>query len=122
MNKPITNGRVTRWLLLLQEFDITIVDKLGKENVVADFLSRITNEGEAIPVEDTFPDEHIFTLSTNTPWFADIANYLACRKSSDTSLTKGKIKYYQTKCNVFLGSRIPLSHRGSHNLMLCLRG
>jgi hypothetical protein len=39
MNKPITNARVTRWLLLLQEFDITIVDRPGKENVVADFLS-----------------------------------------------------------------------------------
>jgi hypothetical protein len=25
-NKPITNGWVTRWLLLLQEFDITIKD------------------------------------------------------------------------------------------------
>lgn len=25
-NKPITNGRVTRWLILLQEFDITIKD------------------------------------------------------------------------------------------------
>lgn len=23
-NKPITNGRVTRWMILLQEFDITI--------------------------------------------------------------------------------------------------
>jgi hypothetical protein len=77
MNKSITNGRVTRWLLLLQEFDISIIDKPGKENVVVDFLSRLTNEGEAIPVEDNFPDEHLFALSTNTPWFADIANYLA---------------------------------------------
>ena len=30
MNKPVTNARVTRWLLLLQEFDITIIDKPGK--------------------------------------------------------------------------------------------
>jgi hypothetical protein len=41
INKPITNGRVTRWLLLLQEFNITVLDRHGKENVVADFLSRI---------------------------------------------------------------------------------
>ena len=27
MNKPITNARVTRWLLILQEFDISIVDR-----------------------------------------------------------------------------------------------
>ena len=30
MNKSVTNGRVTRWLMLLQEFDITIVDRPGK--------------------------------------------------------------------------------------------
>lgn len=30
MNKIITNGRVTRWLLLLQEFNITLLDRPGK--------------------------------------------------------------------------------------------
>lgn len=30
MNKPLTRGRVTRWLLLLQEFNIIIVDRPGK--------------------------------------------------------------------------------------------
>eukprot|EP00253_Pinus_taeda_P028513 PITA_28513 len=43
MNKPITNGRVTRWLLLLQEFNITVLDRPGKQNTVANFLSRIQN-------------------------------------------------------------------------------
>ena len=38
-NKPATNGRVTRWSILLQEFDITIKDQPGKENPVADFFS-----------------------------------------------------------------------------------
>jgi hypothetical protein len=32
MNRPIKNGMITRWMLLLQEFDITIVDQPGKEN------------------------------------------------------------------------------------------
>jgi hypothetical protein len=41
MNKPITNGRVTKWLLLLQEFNITVLDRPGKENLVVDFLSCI---------------------------------------------------------------------------------
>jgi hypothetical protein len=53
MNKPITNGRVTRWLLLLQEFDITILDKPGKDNVVVDFLSRIISNENEPPVEDS---------------------------------------------------------------------
>jgi len=41
MNKLDVYARIIRWLLLLQQFYLTIVDKLGKENVVADFLSRM---------------------------------------------------------------------------------
>lgn len=40
MNKPVTNARVTRWLSLLQEFNITIIDRLGRNNLVAYFLAR----------------------------------------------------------------------------------
>ena len=62
MNKSITSGRVTRWILLLQEFNITIIDKAGKENLVAYFLSRLTHDNETIPVDDDFPNEHLFLL------------------------------------------------------------
>ena len=80
MKKPITNARVTRWLLLLQEFDITIIDKPRKENVVADFLSRLTNSDDSFPVEDSFLDEHLFAVSTRSPQYAYVANYLVAAK------------------------------------------
>jgi hypothetical protein len=80
MNKPITNGRVPRWVLLLQEFNITILDQPGKENLVANFISCIKHEGDDIPADDSFPDEHLISLSINTPWFVDMENYLATRK------------------------------------------
>lgn len=38
MNKPISNGRSTRWLLLLQEFNITVIDRPRRDNLVADFF------------------------------------------------------------------------------------
>lgn len=76
MNKPITNRRITRWLLLLQEFNITIMDRPGKENQVVDFLSRLQPEGEDVLVFDDFPDEHLFEISIHAPWFADISNHL----------------------------------------------
>lgn len=41
MNKPITNGRITRWMLLLQEFNITILHRPGRENTVSAFLYRM---------------------------------------------------------------------------------
>ena len=77
MNKPDVNARIIRWLLLLQQFDLTIVDKPGKENVVVDFLSRLDlPAGEDGTVDDQMPDEHLFSISVLSPWFADIANYL----------------------------------------------
>jgi hypothetical protein len=60
MNKQNTNDEVTRWLLLLQEFDITILEKPRKDNVVVEFISRITSNENETMVEDHFPDEHLF--------------------------------------------------------------
>ncbi len=77
MNKPVVTGRVIRWFLLLQEFDVTILDMPGRENAVADFLSRLHQpDNEPILIDDTFPDEHLFSISAKSPWYADIANYL----------------------------------------------
>jgi len=65
---------------LVQEFDITIVDKPGKDNVVADFLSRLNTNDVVTPIEDSFPVAHHFPIYMHTPWHIDIANYLATRK------------------------------------------
>ena len=62
MNKPVTNGRITKWLLLLQEFNITILDRPRKQNTIVKFLSRIQNENNDQPVEDKFPDEYLFAV------------------------------------------------------------
>ena len=54
-----------------------VIDKPGKENQVAGFLSRLNTKGENVLVFDEFLDEHLYALATHTPWFVDIANYLA---------------------------------------------
>ena len=79
-NKPVTNGRVTRWLILLQEFDITIKDRPRKENPVVDFLSRMPKTDDLAAVEVQFLDEHLFVVTVKTPWYANVANYLAVGK------------------------------------------
>jgi hypothetical protein len=98
MNKPITNARVTIWLLLLQEFDITIVDRPGKENVVVDFLSRLTPDDDTL-VDDSFPNEYLFAISSHTPWYADIANY-GCREVTTPPIPPREKKNHSTKCSV----------------------
>ena len=80
MNKPITNGRITSWLLLLHEFNIIVLHRSGRENQVSNFLSRINTPSDTTPIKDNFLDENLFAISFKSTWFVDIANYLSTRK------------------------------------------
>jgi len=56
--KKETKPKLLRWILLLQEFDMEIVDKKGVENGVADHLSRMRIE-DSVPIDDTMPEEQL---------------------------------------------------------------
>ncbi|GKB20645.1 reverse transcriptase domain-containing protein [Tanacetum coccineum] len=82
MNKQDAKPRLLRWVLLLQEFDITIRDKKGSENLAADHLSRLENPHKDVlenkDINEHFPLETLGVISSeSTPWFADYANYHA---------------------------------------------
>ncbi|CAA7044568.1 unnamed protein product [Microthlaspi erraticum] len=59
--KKDTKPRLLRWILLLQEFDIEVVDKKGVENGVADHLSRMRVE-DMIPINDSMPEEQLMAI------------------------------------------------------------
>ncbi|KAL1187749.1 hypothetical protein V5N11_005624 [Cardamine amara subsp. amara] len=63
LTKKDAKPRLLRWILLFQEFNLEIKDKKGSENGVADHLSRMQIEEET-PMEDSIPDEHIYSIST----------------------------------------------------------
>ena len=69
--------RLTRWILLLQEFNLQIKDKKVVENVVADHLSRlaIAHNSHSLPINDDFLEESLMLIEV-IPWYAHIANYL----------------------------------------------
>ena len=49
--------------------------------MIADHLSRIEKsivKEEEMEVTENFPDERLFQLSFQLPWYADIVNFLAC--------------------------------------------
>ena len=65
--KKESKPRHIRWVLLLQEFNLEIRDKLGKENLIADHLSRlILDNNLSSPLSDVFPDEHLYVLHGET--------------------------------------------------------
>ncbi|KAL2228808.1 UNVERIFIED_CONTAM: Retrovirus-related Pol polyprotein from transposon 17.6 [Sesamum indicum] len=76
LSKKEAKPRLIRWILLLQEFNLTIKDKKGAENLVADHLSRLVTDGNPPPLNDEFPYEHLHTIQGVIPWYADIVNFL----------------------------------------------
>ncbi|KAK8676048.1 hypothetical protein V6N13_034102 [Hibiscus sabdariffa] len=108
LSKKDAKPRLIRWILLLQEFDIEIIDRKGTENQVADHLSRLENKDIADTTEEiqeAFPDEQLLSATSHTaemedniiaaiteliastedsaersaPWYADFVNYIVSR-------------------------------------------
>ncbi|KAM1185754.1 hypothetical protein ACFX2G_015334 [Malus domestica] len=84
LTKKEAKPRLIRWMLLLQEFDIEICDKKGSENVMADHLSRMVHNEEALPILETFPDEQLMSIKVSEPWYADLVNFLVTKRIPST--------------------------------------
>ena len=82
MENKDAKPRLIRWVLLLQEFDLHVVDRKGADNPVADNLSRLENVlDDPQPIDDSFPDEqlNVISASCSAPWYADYANYIVAK-------------------------------------------
>ncbi|KAA3470151.1 Retrotransposon gag protein [Gossypium australe] len=77
-----------RWVLLLKEFDLWIMDRKGIKNQIVDNLSKIKNNletGTTEEIKETFAPEQLFRVYIHqtrfkkhlTLWYADYVNYIA---------------------------------------------
>ncbi|KAK8980795.1 hypothetical protein V6N11_047926 [Hibiscus sabdariffa] len=101
MNKKEAKPRLIHWILLIQEFNLEIKDKKGRENLVADHLSQISLTLTDPPIKEEFPDEHLlWAQEGKLPWYADMVNYLATGKvptrlsRSATNKIKRESRFY----------------------------
>ncbi|XP_021737532.1 uncharacterized protein LOC110704053 [Chenopodium quinoa] len=103
--KKEAKSRIIRWILLLQEFDSEIRDKKGVENVGADHLSRLRLQSTSnISINDSFPDDHLFSVSSISPWYSNYANFCV-GGSHPTDLTyQQRKKFYHDTTRGHLGS------------------
>ena len=62
VSKPVLGGRICRWLLLFQEYDIEIIVNLGRLNAGLDHLSRLESGEEPTSLEDNLPDAQLFSI------------------------------------------------------------
>ena len=114
MAKKEAKPRLIIWVLLLQEFDLEIKDKKGSDNVIADHLCRLEMIGgkeKGTKLSENFPNEQLFLLSVQTPWYADIVNYLACRVVPPEFNNQQRRKL-RTDCRFYIWDEPLLYRRG----------
>jgi len=61
VNKPNPSGRLTQWLLLMEEFDIDIIHRLGRRH--DGFTKSYEGVGD-VSKDDDFPDAAIMSINT----------------------------------------------------------
>nr|GFA66115.1 reverse transcriptase domain-containing protein [Tanacetum cinerariifolium] len=69
LNKQDAKPRLLRWVLLLEEFDITNLDKKESENLAADHLLRLENPHQDVlvnkDINENFPLETLGSLTSH---------------------------------------------------------
>lgn len=83
VNKPMLRGKISKWLLLFQEYDFEIIAKPRCFNAGPDHLSHIETREEPTNLEEGVPDVQLFVVHVMDSHFEDIIHYLTTRMASD---------------------------------------
>ena len=77
LTRQVIGGKYSRWIVILQEFDLEFTKATSKKFLVfmelmCDLPCDLT-EDEA---NDSFPDEFLFLISTTDPWYEYFIIYI----------------------------------------------
>jgi len=71
-SRQVIGGKYKRWIVISLEFNLEfLLGKSKKSLVFAELILELPCE-EAIVDEENFPDEHLFLISSQDPWYRDI--------------------------------------------------
>jgi hypothetical protein len=77
LTRRVIGRKISRWIVILQEFDLDFVSKKSKNSLV--FIELISK----LPIEsgDIVPEElpvwgDMFFITSSDPWYGDILIYL----------------------------------------------
>jgi hypothetical protein len=68
-----------KMVVLFQVYEFGVIVKLGNLKSGPDHLSRILLGEDARNLDDSLPDEHLFTVHMVDDYFADIVQFLSTR-------------------------------------------
>ena len=118
VNKNHATRFISRWIVTLLEVDFKVVVRKGKDYVLADHFSRISNGEEAIGVDDETPDTALFTIDTVPSWVSGIVRVLTEGEFFLKQVSRAQARGLLKKCDPFTMHRGNLYRRGNDDVRL----
>nr|GEW69451.1 hypothetical protein [Tanacetum cinerariifolium] len=121
-NKQDAKPRLLRWVLLLQEFDITIRDKKGAENLAADHLSRLKNPHQSVLDKKgdkmkRFPSRHLIWFGTPRAIISDRGMHFCNDQFAKVMLKYGVTHRLATAYHPHTSGQVEVSNRGLKRIL-----
>ena len=77
LTKQLLGGKYSKWIVILQEFDLEFEKSKSKKSLVfAELMCDFQNTKTETVVEHPIADESLFLISTLDPWYGDIIIHL----------------------------------------------
>jgi hypothetical protein len=98
------NGKFTRWIVILEEYDIEFSTcKSKKVLVLAKLITNFPSNAKASPVNTDFPEEHLFFIPFDDPWYGNLLIYLRTQKFGS---------------HISQDNRLPIHHQAPRYLLI----
>ena len=77
LNHQVLGGKYSRWIVILQEFDLEFSKATSKKSLVfVELMCDLPYASTENDPSDSFSDELLFLISTTDPWYGDLIIYL----------------------------------------------
>jgi hypothetical protein len=71
------NGKFSRWITILQEYNLEFsTPKSKKSLILTELVTAFPSDTTSAPVNTNFPDEQLFYITSDDPWYGDLLVYL----------------------------------------------
>jgi hypothetical protein len=86
LTRRVISGKISRWMVILQEFDLDFVSSKSKKSLVfAELISELLVEsGDVVPEESPIRGD-MFLIESSDPWYGDILIYLQTLKCPNSA-------------------------------------
>jgi hypothetical protein len=77
LTRQLLGGKYSKWIIILQEFDLEFERAKSKKSLVfAELICDLPSAEIENVAEDSLPDESLFMISSADAWYGDIIIYL----------------------------------------------